>query len=143
MASCRLCSSAHSFRARVSSRHNPSQRPSSTSFFVPVSYSAEPDPDSPGFANHMGYEADLLTALEAMEGRSPAFLRRPIADWPGTWLLSATPEFDIVGGGITILGSRTLDATGRRVVAFTSGHIAFRQSLLTRRTRSVSDRTTC
>ena len=79
-------------------------------FFEPVSYSGDPDPASPGFAEHMGYEADLLTALEAMEERRPAFVREPIADWPGIWLLPATPEFDIVGGGITILESRTLDA---------------------------------
>ena len=58
------------------------------------------------------------------------FVRQPIAEWPGIWLLPATPDFQIVGGGITILASRTLDATGRRAVAFTSGHVAFRQSLL-------------
>ena len=101
-------------------------------FFAPVSYSENPDPASPGFANHMGYEADLLTALEAMEEYRVTFVRRPIADWPGIWLLPATSEFDIVGGGITILESRTLDATGRQAIAFTSGHVAFRQSLLTR-----------
>ena len=101
-------------------------------FFEPVSYSEDPDPSSPGFANHLGYEADLLTALEAIEEHRLAFVREPIADWPGIWLLPATPEFDIVGGGITILESRTLDAAGQRAVAFTSGHIAFRQSLLVR-----------
>ena len=37
-------------------------------YFAPVSYSADPDPSSPGFNVHLGYEADLLTALEAMEG---------------------------------------------------------------------------
>ena len=101
-------------------------------FFEPVSYSEDPDPASPGFATHLGYEADLLTALEAMEGDRLAFVREPIAEWPGIWLLPATPEFDIVGGGITILESRTLDAAGQRAIAFTSGHIAFRQSLLVR-----------
>ncbi|MDE2875944.1 MAG: transporter substrate-binding domain-containing protein [Gemmatimonadota bacterium] len=101
-------------------------------FFEPVSYSEDPDPASPGFANHLGYEADLLTALEAIEEHRLAFVREPVADWPGIWLLPATPEFDIVGGGITILESRTLDASGQRAVAFTSGHIAFRQSLLVR-----------
>ena len=101
-------------------------------FFEPVSYSEDPDPASPGFANHLGYEADLLTALEAIEEHRLAFVREPIADWPGIWLLPATPEFDIVGGGITILESRTLDAAGQRAVVFTSGHIAFRQSLLVR-----------
>ena len=101
-------------------------------FFEPVSYSEDPNPGSAGFATHMGYEADLLTALEAMEEGRLTFTRQPVADWPGIWLLPATPEFDIVGGGITILESRTLDAAGRQAIAFTSGHVAFRQSLLTR-----------
>ena len=101
-------------------------------FFEPVSYSADPDPASPGFADHMGYEADLLSALDAMEERRLVHVRQPISDWPGIWLLPATPDFDMVGGGITILESRTRDAAGRRAIAFTSGHIAFRQSLLAR-----------
>ena len=37
-------------------------------FFEPVSYSADPDPNAPGFQEHRGYEADLLTALEALDG---------------------------------------------------------------------------
>ena len=39
---------------------------------------------------------------------------------------------DIAGGGITILESRTRNAAGEVAVAFTSSHIAFRQSLLVR-----------
>ncbi len=101
-------------------------------FFAPVSHSEDADPDSPGFAEHAGYEADLLTAFEAMEPRGTAFMRKPVADWPDIWLLTATPDFDMAGGGITILESRTIDASGERAVEFTSGHIAFRQSLLVR-----------
>ncbi len=101
-------------------------------FFAPVSYSENPDPDSPGFTKHVGYEADLLSALEAMEDGGLTFRRQPIEDWPGIWLRPATPDFDMVGGGITILESRTLDDSGEQVVSFTSGHIAFRQSLLVR-----------
>jgi hypothetical protein len=52
---------------------------------------------------HLGYEADLLTALEAMEGARLSFQRSPVAEWPGIWLLPATPDVDIAGGGITIL----------------------------------------
>ena len=37
-----------------------------------------------------------------------------------------------MGGGITILDSRTTDDAGNTAVAFTNGHIAFRQSLLVR-----------
>ena len=101
-------------------------------FFAPVSYSADSDPGSPGFATHLGYEADLMTALESMDDPPLSFVRVPVAEWPGIWLLPATPDFDMVGGGITILESRTLDDAGERVVAFTSGHIEFRQSLLVR-----------
>lgn len=99
-------------------------------FFHPVSSSADPDPGSAGFNTHVGYEADLLTALEAMDGAGLSFSRRGVAVWPNIWLLSAGAEYDIVGGGITILDSRTWDEMGNQVVTFTSGHIAFRQSLL-------------
>ncbi len=101
-------------------------------FFDPVSYSADADPDSEGFHQHLGYEADLLTALEAMEGAGLRFVRHPIAAFDEIWLASATPQYDIVGGGITILDSRRRDAAGEERVAFTSGHIIFRQSLLAR-----------
>ena len=100
--------------------------------FRPVSYSADPTPGSPGFHQHRGYEADLLDALEAMDGAGLQFSRRAVARWPGIWLRAAEPEFDIVGGGITILDSRTRSAAGDTVVTFTSGHITFRQSLLVR-----------
>ncbi len=99
-------------------------------FFDPVSYSASPDPQAAGFRRHLGYEADLLNALEIAMGLT--FERQPVAEWPGIWLLPATPEFDIAGGGITILESRTVNDAGESVVAFTAGHIAFRQSLLVR-----------
>ncbi len=101
-------------------------------FFDPVSHSADPDPASDGFNTHLGYEADLLTALEAMEGAGLSFTRRGIAPWDDIWLQSAGPEYDIVGGGITILDSRTRNAAGEEVVSFTSGHVKFRQSLLVR-----------
>ena len=101
-------------------------------YFAPVSYSAEADPTSNKFNTHRGYEADLLTALETMEALDVSFSRRAIAEWPSIWLKAADPEYDIISGGITILESRTRDATGTPVVAFTSGHIEFRQSLLVR-----------
>ena len=101
-------------------------------FFEPLSYSATPDPMSPGFGEHRGYEADLLTALEAMKGERLSFVRHPIAEWPDIWLKPTEPQYDLVGGGITILDSRTRDAMGNQVVAFTDGHIDFRQSLLVR-----------
>ena len=102
-------------------------------FFSPISHSETPDnPACSGFNQHRGYEADLLTALEALDGAGLSFSRKAIPDWDGIWLRSATPEYDLIGGGITILESRTLDASGQPIVAFTSGHVAFRQSLLVR-----------
>ena len=100
--------------------------------FEPVSYSADPDPASPGIDIHRGYEADLLTALEAMEGADLSFSRRGIAAWDGIWLLPSGPRYDIVGGGITIIEARTRAADGGRAIVFTAGHIEFRQSLLVR-----------
>ena len=107
-------------------------------YFKPLSYSADEDRASAGFNMHRGYEADLLSALEALDGVEFSFTRRGIAGWtePGVvpiWRLAAMPEYDIVGGGITILESRTLDDDGDAIVAFTSGHIAFRQSILVRK----------
>ena len=101
-------------------------------FFEPVSYSADPDPNAPGFQEHRGYEADLLTALEALDGAGLSFSRHPIQPWDDIWLTPTGDDIDMVGGGITILDSRTRNATGTQVVRFTSGHIAFRQSLLVR-----------
>ena len=66
-----------------------------------------------------------------MEGAGLSFSRRGIPVWDGL-LQSAGTTYDTSGGGITILDSRTRDATGKGVVAFTSGHVAFRQSLLVR-----------
>ena len=101
-------------------------------FFEPVSYSESEDPASPEFNAHRGYEADLLTALEAMEGPKLTLARQGLAHWDGIWLQSGGDRYDLVGGGITILDSRTRDASGNEAVAFTSGHIHFRQSLLVR-----------
>ena len=101
-------------------------------YFKPVSYSAADDPDDPGFDVHLGYEADLLTALEAMDDTGLSFRRSAIQTWPDIWLQPVRGDFDIVGGGITILDSRTRDTSGDQVVAFTSGHISFSQSLLVR-----------
>ena len=100
-------------------------------YFAPVSHSAVEDPSSPEFSDHRGYEADLLNAVESMDG-GMAFARTPIEAWDDIWLSPTKPEFDMVGGGITILESRTKNAAGETAVAFTSGHISFRQSLLVR-----------
>ena len=101
-------------------------------FFAPVSASADEDPAAPGFSEHVGYEADLIDALEAMDETNLSFDRHPVAEWDGIWLKPAAMEYDMAGGGITILDSRTQDEDGNQVVEFTSGHITFRQSLLVR-----------
>ena len=101
-------------------------------YFAPVSYSADEDPTAYEFNTHQGYEADLLTALEMMEDAGVSFTWSAIAEWTGIWLKAAEPEYDIIGGGITILDTRTRDTAGTPLVVFTSGHIKFRQSLLVR-----------
>ena len=101
-------------------------------YFAPVSYSADPNPTSDKFNTHQGYESDLLMALEIMDDTGLSFARSAISEWHGIWLKAADSEYDIIGGGITILDSRTRDASGTRRVTFTSGHIEFRQSLLVR-----------
>ena len=97
-------------------------------FYTPVSYSASDSPDSPGFNTHRGYEAELLTALEEMDNGKWKLDRHAIARWDNIWELATTDDFDVVGGGITATETRTHDNN----VAFTNGHIAFRQSLLVR-----------
>ena len=99
--------------------------------FAPVSYSADRDAGSSGFLEHRGYEADLLTALEAT-GAARLSRRAVGGAFAGIWLKAATTEYDLIGGGITIREDRTRDAAGRRAVVFTSGHIAFVQTLLVR-----------
>ena len=47
-------------------------------YFAPVSYSADSNPVSEVFNTHQGYEADLLTALEAMDDVGVSFLRKAI-----------------------------------------------------------------
>lgn len=101
-------------------------------FFEPISYSADADPASPEFDAHRGYEADLLSALEAMQGAGLSFARLGIAVWDEVWLLSATTDYDLVGGGISILDSRRYAADKEEQIAFTDGHIRFQQSLLVR-----------
>ncbi len=100
--------------------------------FAPVSSSAEVNPASVNFNVHVGYEADLLSAMEAMDSLGLAFVREGIDAWDEIWLKPATPEFDLVGGGITILEDRTRDRAGNKVVEFTEPHVDFRQTLLVR-----------
>ena len=100
--------------------------------FEPVSYSAAAGPDDAGFDVHLGYEADLLTALEAMDHTGLTFERHALQRWDAIWLQPAQSDLDVVGGGITILESRTRDGAGDGVVSFTKGHITFSQSLLVR-----------
>ena len=102
-------------------------------FFDPVSFSAAGDPSTRGYREHRGYEADLLTALESMERTGLSFNRIPIGEWTDIWLTSDSAlAIDVVGGGITIRDDRTKDSSGTVRVAFTDGHIQFRQTLLVR-----------
>ena len=89
----------------------------------------------PGIPRHR--HASRLRGRSADRTRSDggadlSFTRRGIAAWDGIWLLPSGPRYDIVGGGITIIESRTRAADGGRGIVFTAGHIEFRQSLLVR-----------
>ena len=88
--------------------------------------------DSDDASVHVGYEADLLSAIERMDNTNLRFERVSVTEWTGIWLLPATDRYDIVGGGISILDSRVRDADGQIVVEFSRGHIDFRSSLLIR-----------
>ncbi|MCY4303629.1 MAG: transporter substrate-binding domain-containing protein [Aestuariivita sp.] len=101
--------------------------------FAPISYSKSSDVNASEFQQHLGYEADLLSAFEEMANPTLSLKRHPISEWSDIWLRAATPQFDIIGGGITILESRMRDIYGQQMIRFTSGHVAFRQSLLVRK----------
>ena len=133
------CISSRSADAEIDATHVCSDKILEVGFyadFVPLSHSEDPHAptNSRAYNTHLGYEADLLTALEALDDAGLSFSRRgiPTLEFGGIWLLAATPEYDIIGGGITIRDDRTRDAGGRTVIAFTAGHVAFRQSLLVR-----------
>ena len=81
---------------------------------------------------HVGFGAAILDALEAMDDVGFRFNRHPIAEWPEFWYLPATDEFDMAGGGILIVEHRRFDRNGVEQVAFTNGHQAYREALLTR-----------
>lgn len=104
--------------------------------YAPISYSEDRRAGTAGYHRHRGYEADLLSGLEALEDAGLAFERRAIGYWasedPPIWLLSATPDFDVVGGGIIIREDRTKNAEGETAIAFTTSHLAVRQSMLVR-----------
>ena len=96
-------------------------------FFEPISYVVRDEQPY----RHYGYEADLVTALEAIDGANLQFERSPIEEFEGIWLRSSD-EFDVVGGAITILEPRTKDESGTERIQFTNGHINFPTSLMTR-----------
>ena len=98
--------------------------------FNPVSYSV-----TQGSAAHrpMGYEPDLVAAVETLSGGRLSFNALGIGNpFSGIWLKAAQEPYDMVGGGITALPERTRDAEGRPVIRFGMGHISFSQSLLVR-----------
>lgn len=103
--------------------------------FKPVSYLdpvKDRDPNYGGCHSYNGYEADLLKALQEIDGAGLSFSCYPISSpFGGIWLKAAQNEYDIVGGGITIREDRTI-YDGEPAIVFTSGHISFFQTLLVR-----------
>ena len=108
--------------------------------FKPVSYSLVPIPLYLSFHQPRGYEPDLVAAVETFSRGRLSFDTLGIGNpFSGIWLKAAQEPYDLVGGGITALPERTLDADGQQVIRFGVGHISFRQSLLVR-SESVIDR---
>ena len=101
--------------------------------FNPVSYSVTQVPMGSAFHQPMGYEPDLVAAVETFSRGRLSFNTLGIGNpFSGIWLKAAQEPYDMVGGGITALPERTQDADGRQVIRFGVGHIRFRQSLLVR-----------
>ena len=101
--------------------------------FNPVSYAVPPVPVESAAHQPMGYEPDLVAAVEIFSRGKLSFNKLGIGNpFSGIWLKAAQEPYDMVGGGITALPERTRDANGRRVIRFGVGHISFRQSLLVR-----------
>ena len=61
------CSPTEAARPQTCGTENKTLNVGFYAYFAPVSYSEADDPSSPLFNVHKGYEADLLTAVEAME----------------------------------------------------------------------------
>lgn len=108
--------------------------------FHPLSYASTQDETDPAFNRPLGYEPDLLAAVDTFAGDSMTFNPMGIGNpFSGIWLKSAQDEYDIVGGGITALTQRTLDESGREAIRFGVGHVGFRQSLLVRASSEITD----
>lgn len=99
--------------------------------FHPLSYASTQDPSDAAFNRPLGYEPDLVAAVDTFAGKGMTFDPKGIGNpFSGIWLKSAQDEFDMVGGGITALTQRTFDESGSEAIRFGAGHVGFRQSLL-------------
>lgn len=99
--------------------------------FHPLSYASTQDSADPAFNQPVGYEPDLVAAVDTFAGKSMSFNPKGIGNpFSGIWLKSAQDEYDMVGGGITALTQRTFDESGAEAIRFGVGHVGFRQSLL-------------
>ena len=104
-----------------------------------MSYASTQDETDPAFNRPLGYEPDLLAAVDTFAGNGMTFNPMGIGNpFSGIWLKSAQDEYDIVGGGITALTQRTLDESGREAIRFGVGHVGFRQSLLVRASSEIT-----
>ena len=100
-------------------------------YFEPVSYSAAADPDSAEFNLHHGYEADLLTALEAMDDAGHDLQSdRPSQNGKAFGCARPAPNLTSSAAASPSWTPAVRDRTGAEPITFTSGHIAFRPSLL-------------
>lgn len=107
--------------------------------FHPLSYASTQDSSEPAFNQPVGYEPDLVAAVDTFAGKSMSFDSKGIGNpFSGIWLKSAQDEYDMVGGGITALTQRMFNESGAEAIRFGVGHVGFRQSLLVRESSDIT-----
>jgi ABC-type amino acid transport substrate-binding protein len=99
---------------------------------APISASKSLDAEDWKFNEPVGYEADILKAVQSMPNSQFEFEFVGIESDENIWLRSKD-EFDLVCGGIVIDKEKEIDAENNRVVQFTEGHLHLRQSLLVKK----------
>lgn len=100
--------------------------------FEPISYSKVRTEETEGFDEALGYEPDLLRAIEKIPSSAMAFQFKGIKQWDQIWMAPVLYDgIDIGIGGITIEAGRTMDTEGDQVTTFTHPSVKFKQSLLT------------
>ncbi|MBB63748.1 MAG: hypothetical protein CMO81_01655 [Waddliaceae bacterium] len=98
--------------------------------FEPISYAASRIEGTENFDQALGYEPDLLRAIERASKGELCFEFQGIKVWENIWMAPIQNNVDIGIGGITIEDTRTKDSSGDKKIVFTKPTVDFHQSLL-------------